>query len=457
MSRVEILIVEDDAAQRELLAEILLGEGYLVRTAGTAELALEALAEAPVELVLSDWRLPGMDGMQLFEHVREAFPRIAFVIVTAYGTIARAVEAVRAGADDYLPKPFERHALLLSVERTLRSRLLIAENQRLHEELSQRDRLVDLIGRAPRMLELYRLVEKVAETEATVLIQGESGTGKELAARALHALSPRSAGPFVAVNCAAIPSGLAEAEFFGALEGAYSGSERERAGKFEAAHGGTLFLDEIGELPLELQPKLLRAIQQRRITPLGSNHELEVDLRLVAATSRDLEQDVGLGRFREDLYYRLAVVPLAMPPLRERREDIPRLIEYFVDRAVQRHERARPRLSSAVMRRLLDYTWPGNVRELENTIERLVLLADEDCPVTTEELPDSFLGRGASSSDFRLPPEGLSWDAHEREFLRQALEHTRGNRTRAAALLDMPYKAFLYRLEKHGLKQAPAG
>ncbi|MFT4540071.1 MAG: DNA-binding NtrC family response regulator [Planctomycetota bacterium] len=453
MPEAEILVVEDDSAQRELLTDILASEGYRVRNAGSAESALDMIESFPPDLVLSDWRLPGMDGMELFEKVRVSHPLVAFVIVTAYGTIARAVEAVRVGADDYLPKPFERQALLLSVERTLRSRQLIAENERLHEEISQRDRLVDLIGRAPCMLELYRVVEKVAETEASVLVRGESGTGKELAARALHALSPRCDAPFITLNCAATPVGLAEAVLFGSTK---SATEKRREGKFEAARGGTLFLDEIGELPQDAQPQLLRALQERRFTPVGSSDEQDVDLRLVAATSLDLEQEVAAGRFREDLYYRLAVVPMVMPPLRERRADVPRLIEYFTERATKRHARSKPRLSSAVMRRLLDYTWPGNVRELETTVERLVLLADEDTPVTTEELPDSFLCRGASATEFTLPPEGLSWDTHERELLRQALEHTRGNRTRAAALLDMPYKAFLYRLEKHGLKQAPA-
>ena len=447
-----ILVVEDEAGQRTLLGEILRNAGYRVAGCGTAEQALEFLVETSVDLVLADWQLPGMDGMQLFHAVHERWPETAFVIVTAYGTITRAVEAVRAGADDYLPKPFERSALLLAVERSLRSRKLVDENRRLSEALGERDRLVDLMGRAAIMQRLYREVEKVAGTDATVLISGESGTGKELAARALHSLSPRKDGPFVAVNCSAIPEGLLESEFFGARKGAYSGADRERSGRFRAADGGTLFLDEVAELPLTLQPKLLRALQERKVVPVGGVQEIPVDVRIVAATNRDLEQEVKAGRFREDLYYRLAVVPVRMPALRERREDVPMLIDHFVEAAVRRHGVARPRFTSAVTRRLLDHAWPGNARELANVVERLVLLAEQN-EVSLEDLPPDFEPRAAGDGGYRLGPEGIAWDEHEKELLRQALELARGNRTRAAKLLGMPYKAFLYRLEKHGLKQ----
>tara|TARA_R110002072_G_scaffold109564_3_gene236985 strand:+ start:5933 stop:7297 length:1365 start_codon:yes stop_codon:yes gene_type:complete len=447
-----VLLVEDEHAQRNLLAGILRAEGYRVIEAGSAEDALERLSEGPVDLVLSDWKLPGMDGMELFRIVHDRAPDTAFVIVTAYGTIARAVEAVQSGADDYLAKPFERQALLMSVERTLRSRKLVHENRRLSEALVERDSLVDLVGRAPGMQRLYRQLEKVGPTDATVMVSGESGTGKELAARALHALSERSNGPFVAVNCAAIPAGLMESEFFGSVRGAFTGADRTRDGRFVAAHGGTLFLDEVAELPQELQPKLLRALQERRVTPVGGSEEVEFDARIVAATNRDLPADVREGRFREDLYYRLAVVPITTPPLRDRREDVPMLIEHFADAAARRHDRDRPRMTSALTRRLLDHAWPGNVRELANVIERIVLLA-EGGTATPDDLPEDLAVQQDGPGAFRLDPGGISWEEHEREALRQALEMARGNRTQAAKLLDMPYKAFLYRLDKHGLNQ----
>lgn len=453
MVEARILVVEDEEPQRALLGDILRGAGYRVEALlGSAEEALDTLERGPVDLVLCDWRLPGMNGMQLFQVVHERWPETAFVIVTAYGTIARAVEAVRSGADDYLPKPFERQALLLAVERSLRSRQLVDENRRLSEALGERDRLVDLVGRAPCMQRLYREVEKVAGTDVTVLIGGESGTGKELAARALHSLSARSAGPFVAVNCAAIPDGLMESEFFGCEKGAFTGADKSRIGRLEAANGGTLFLDEVADLALALQPKLLRVLQERKVTPVGGTRERELDIRVVSASNRDLQVEVAQGRFREDLYYRLAVVPVHMPALRDRREDVPVLMEHFIESAVRRHAAERPRFTSAVTRRLLDHPWPGNVRELANVVERLVLLA-ENGQVSLDDLPVGFEPALEGDGGFRLTPSGISWDEHERDLLAQALEMARGNKTRASKLLGMPYKAFLYRLEKHGLKQ----
>jgi two-component system NtrC family response regulator len=448
-----ILVVEDDPDQRRLVCGVLRGEGHQIAEAATVEEALRELECSPVDLIVSDWKLPDRDGLQLLGEIREDHPHVAFIMVTAYGTISHAVEAVRAGADDYLTKPFERQALLLAIERTMRSRRLEDENRRLAEALDERDRLIELVGQAPSMQKLFRRVEKVAGTEATILITGESGTGKELAARALHALSRRATGPFVAVNCSAIPEGLIESEFFGVEKGAYTGADRSRAGSFEAARGGTIFLDEIGELPHPVQPKLLRAVQDGRVTPVGSTTETPTDVRIVAATNRDLAADVAAGRFREDLFYRLNVVPVKMPPLRERREDIPLLIRHFVGRAERRHGmKCRP-FPPGLVKRLVDYSWPGNVRELENVVERLVLLAEGDA-VRGEDLPDEVAGRGAPDGGYQLPPGGVSWEEHEKSCLRQALEIAGGNRARAARLLDLPYKAFLYRLEKYGLTGA---
>ena len=445
-----LLVVEDELDQRRLVAGILRGEGYSVAEAGSVDAGLNELARSPVDVVLSDWKLPVRDGMELLEEVKSRYPETAFVMVTAYGTIANAVRALQKGADDYLTKPFERAALLLALERTLRSRRLQSENRRLTEELGDRDRLVDLMGASAAMQLLFRRVEKLAGTEATILLTGESGTGKELAARALHALSRRRSGPFIGVNCAAIPETLIESEFFGAEKGAFTGADRTRQGKFEAAHQGTLFLDEVGELPLALQPKLLRVLQEGCVTRVGGTAEIQTDVRIVAATNRDLTAEVAAGRFREDLYYRLNVVSVTMPPLRQRREDIPLLVSHFVARAERRHGVRIGKIPPALMRRMVDHAWPGNVRELANVVERLVLLAEEG-EVRAEDLPEGVAARPSGDGGYRLPLTGISWEAHEKECLRQALEMAGGNRSRAARLLDLPYKAFLYRLEKYGL------
>ncbi len=455
MSEARILVVEDEPDQRRLVSGILRGEGFLVTEAGDLAAAREALAGGPIDAVLSDWKLPDGDGVELLLSHRASGNPAAFILVTAYGTISHAVEAIRSGADDYLSKPFERQALVLAVTRALRSRRLEDENRRLSEELGERGKLVDLVGSSKAMQPVFRRIEKLAGTDATVLVSGESGTGKELAARALHALSRRASGAFVGVNCAAIPEGLLESEFFGVEKGAFTGADRARKGKFEAAAGGTLFLDEIGEIPLSLQAKLLRALQEGVVVRVGGSTEIRLDARIIAATNRDLAVEVAAGRFREDLYYRLNVVAVEMPPLRDRREDIPVLIDAFVARAARRHGMHVAAFPAALRKRLVDYAWPGNVRELANVIERLVLLS-EDSRVSEGDLPENLSGASPSGdSGFRLPPGGLSWDAHEREALRQALELAGGNRARAARLLDLPYKAFLYRLEKFGL--APAG
>ena len=431
-----LLLVEDEALQRALVAELLRTAGYDVTDVGSAEDALRTLARADFDLVLSDWRLVELDGEHLFHEVRQRFPRVAFVFLTAYGTIARAVAAVRAGADDYLAKPFERDELLLAVERALRSRRLLDENRRLTEALvearGERERLVDLLGRSAAMQKVFRHVARVADATATVLVTGEHGTGKALVARALHALSPRAAAPFEAVHCAALPSA-------GAAEALFGAGEPGRAGRFAAAGDGTLFLDDVGELPLELQPLLLRALEARR------------PARVVAATHRDLLAEVAEGRFREDLYYRLAVIPVHLPPLRERREDVPLLLEHFLAAASRRLGRQRPRFASALTRRLLDHAWPGNVRELENTVERLVLLGG-DRPLDLEDLPPGCAPDGAGrAGGFTLDPAGIDWERHEQDALTQALTLARGNRAQAAKLLGLGYKAFLYRLEKHGV------
>ncbi|MBD8525835.1 sigma-54-dependent transcriptional regulator [Pseudomarimonas arenosa] len=447
-TRGRLLLVEDDPAQRELVGNILRGVGFALSQAESQSQALETLDQPDLVGVLSDYRLAEGDGLALLQEVRQRRPELSFILMTAYGSIQHAVQAVRAGADDYLTKPFERQALLLTLDKALRTRDLREENRRLNDALGERERLVDLIGRAPAMQRLYRQIERLAVTDATVLIGGESGTGKELVARALHKLSRRNERPFVAVNCAAIPEGLVEAEFFGAEKGAYTGAQAARRGHFENADGGTLFLDEIGELPLSLQPKLLRALQESRISRVGSSREVEVDVRVLAASNRDLAQEVREGRFREDLYWRLNVVSLQLPPLRERREDIPLLVEHLAARAARQHGLPPTLFPKHVLRALIDRPWSGNVRELANSVERLLLLAEDGEP-RIEDLPDG--PRRSASPEFLLPPEGLDWETLERSLLSQALQQAQGQKKRAAQLLGLPYKAFLYRVEKYGL------
>jgi DNA-binding NtrC family response regulator len=450
--RASVLLVEDDPLQRELVAGALSAAGHSVVQAESEAGALAALSTPGLQLVVSDYKLAQGDGLSLLRQVRRLRPELSFVLVTAYGCIEHAVEALKAGADDYLAKPFERAALQLAVDKALRAGALRAENRRLSAALGEQESLVDLVGRAPAMQRLYRQIQRLAPTDATVLIEGESGTGKELVARALHKLSARADAAFVAVNCAAIPEGLIEAEFFGAERGAYTGAQAARAGWFEQADGGTLFLDEIGELPLHLQPKLLRALQEGRITRVGGSREQAVDVRVLAATNRDLKREVEQGRFREDLYWRLNVVALRTPPLRERREDIALLVEHLAARAARLHRLPQASLPKPLLRALIDRPWPGNVRELANTVERILLLGEED--EFADDAGDGERDQAAdeaSDGGFRLPAEGLRFEALERSLLQQALERAQGQRKRAAGLLGLSYKTFLYRLEKHGL------
>jgi two-component system NtrC family response regulator len=447
---VSILVVEDEHDQRKLIAGILAREGYDLRSAASVDRALEAISDEVPDLVLCDWRMPGRDGGELLAEVRGRALGCGFIVMTAYGSIAHAVEAIRLGADDYLGKPFEREALLLAVHRVLRTRRLETENRLLREAVGEENRFGRLIGGSPAMKRLYRTIEKVAATDATVLVVGESGTGKELVARALHRSSRRGDRSFVAVNCAAIPETLIESELFGHEKGTFTGAHRRRQGRFEEADGGTLFLDEVASMPLPLQASLLRVLQERRFSRLGGTGEIEADVRVVAASNRDLPQLVRDGQFREDLYYRLNVVSIELPPLRDRRDDIPLLADTFVEQAAARHGREIGRLPQSLVRLLMDYGWPGNVRELANAVERLVLLAEGDHP-SADDLPPAILGGSVGGeSPVRLPADGLSWDAMEKSLLRQALERSAGNRAAAARLLGLGYKAFLYRLEKHG-------
>jgi len=447
---ISILVVEDDHDQRELITNILSAEQYQVQSADCVESAILLIKKHTFDVIFSDWNLGSLSGLDLLNYVKKYHPTIGFAIATAYSTVAHAVEAIQQGADDYLPKPFQRQTLLLTINKALKAGQLKKQNQTLSQQLNEQNQLSSIIGRAPCMQKVYQRINRVSTTDATVLILGESGTGKELCAHSLHELSSRNNKPFIAINCGAIPESLAEAELFGAEKGAFTGANATRQGKFEAANGGTLFLDEIGELPLSLQPKLLRLLQEGTVTRLGSHNELALDVRIIAATHKNLEKLVQKGSFREDLFYRLNIIPITMPALRERQEDIPQLIEHFIILHSKRHNCPIPELNQQSYRALLDHYWPGNVRELSNRIERYVLLDDEQELINNLN-NDHHASEDDNNIDFTLPPSGINWQAFECQCLADALKQNDGNKTKAAAFLQMSYKAFLYRLEKYQL------
>lgn len=441
---INLLIVEDDEQQRNIIETIVDNGNFQVSSSASVEEAILILKAQPIDVIFSDWKLGNLSGIDLLNFVRKNYPHIGFSIATAYGTIAHAVEAMEAGADDYLAKPFQRQALLLSVDKAVKAMQLRSENSQLNEALVEQNNLAGIIGNAPCMAKVYERLKRVSHTNATVLINGESGTGKELAARALHELSNRS-GKFIAINCGAIPESLAEAELFGAIKGAYTGADSDKEGKIQAADKGTLFLDEIGELPLTLQAKLLRFLQEGTVVPVGSHSESKPDVRVVVATHRNLLEMAEQGEFREDLYYRLNVVPLVMPPLRERRDDIPKLINHFLDKFAKQYHSPFPELDKNVLKQLLDFHWPGNVRDLSNRVERYILLDD------VNELINGMNHSNVEQQSFTLPSSGINWEEFEKQCLQDALRQNNGNKTKAAKFLQLGYKAFLYRLEKHGI------
>lgn len=450
-----ILIVDDELSMREFLAIFLEREGYSPVTAQNAEIAINLITEDKFDLVISDVNMPGLSGIALLEKIREISPETTVLMITAFSTAEQAVEAMKYGAYDYIAKPFKVDEIKLIIRNALEKQQLIRENALLKSQVSCRNSFNGLIGKSKKMLEVFSLIEKVAKSPATVMINGESGTGKELVAKAIHCNSDRSGKPFIAVNCGAIPDTLMESEFFGHAKGAFTGAHMERSGLFEQANGGTLFLDEIGEVPILLQAKLLRVLQEREIRRVGGGEVRRIDVRIVTATNRDLEAQVADGSFREDLYYRLNVVQINLPPLRDRPEDIPLLAEHFFAKHTSGSVK-RDVMTKEVLNFLWGYHFPGNVRELENLVERSVALGAKQ--ITMDMLPQQILRYQRSQEQLDLVEilqDGFELEKYlesiEKKFLLKALEKSGGVRKKAADLLGMTFRSFRYKLSKHGM------
>ncbi len=450
-----ILLIDDDKNLRTVMAYALRDKGYEVASAANGQEGLERVAESHPEVILCDLKMPVMDGMAFLKALRDSGDETPVIVITAFGSIESAVEAMRAGAYDYVTKPVNRDALHLAIDRALRHSRLVDENRRLRERIGDERATDRLLGNSPAITALRETLRRLAESDATVLLLGESGVGKELAARALHFDGPRAtSGRFVVLNCSAIPGELLESELFGHRKGAFTGAAADRMGKFEAADGGTLFLDEIGDMPMALQAKVLRALQESEIERVGENKPRKVDVRVVAATNQPLEERIAQGAFRQDLYYRLAVVPVRLPPLRSRLEDLTQLVHHFVSR----YGAPGADVSDEAMNLLRSHSWPGNVRELENVVQRACALHPGLKTLEAGDIADLAPGAGRHSlldqyaeGHITLPPDGIDFDELERQLLAAAWEQSGNNQTAGARLLGLPRQAFIYRLQKYGI------
>jgi two-component system response regulator PilR (NtrC family) len=454
IAAVNLLIVDDEASLRDFLTIVFEEEGWNVNAAASLEEARPAIQRLEPDVVLCDLMLPDGSGIDFIRDVKGHSPSIAFVMITAHTSTRTAVEALKAGAVDYIAKPFDIEELKIIVRKAVERKELEDENIHLRTALEERFTFANIIGRSAKMQEIFAIVQRIAKTMSTVLISGESGTGKELIARAIHYNSDRR-GKFVSINCGALPETLLESELFGHERGAFTGAIREKRGLFQEADRGTIFLDEIGETSLAMQIKLLRVLQERMVRKVGSNTESAVDVRVLAATNRDLSESIREGTFREDLFYRINVIPIALPPLRSRREDIPLLVDHFIEKFCSRMSVPRKRISADAMRAVEKYHWPGNVRELENVIERMIALEASDV-LTTKSLPEHLLlGGRIPDATFELPPDGISLENHleaiGKIFMLKALERAGGVQTQAAEILRMSFRSFRYYVKKYGL------
>ncbi len=453
-----ILVVDDDAGQRRLLEFWLKEEGYAVVTAADGLSGLELFESKSPALVISDIRMPGLSGLDMLGRIKAVSPDTPVILITAFGTVSDAVDAMKLGAADYVLKPVNPDELKLNVQRALEHQELVVENRYLRDFADTTFRFENIVGASKKMRDIFEISLQVARRDSTVLLTGESGTGKELLAKAIHQNSFRATKPFITVNCGAIPESLIESELFGHRKGSFTGALADRTGKFETANQGTVFLDEIGELPINLQVRLLRVIQEREIDKIGYPKPIPINVRIIAATNRNLRTQIEDGQFREDLFYRLSVVTIEIPPLRERRDDIPLLLQHFLKKHSARYQLPAPSLADDALDFLTRYEWPGNVRELENAIESLVVLGKSEV-IRSEDLPSHIRTARSriSAISLNLPDEGISLEEIEKEIIVQALEKQQGNQTRAARYLNISRKTLIYRMEKFGLMPAADG
>ena len=451
-----LLIVDDEQSYRQLLTLVFEGNGHTIRTAMNGREAIEMLKAEPTEVIITDVRMPDMDGIELLRAAREFLPDIGVVLMTAFATVDTAREAFKLGADDFIQKPFDVEELKIIVKKAFERQTLIVENRAFKRAQRERGSVKNIIGHSDKMQAVFQMIETVAEVQSTILVTGESGTGKELVARAIHDLSPRAEKPFISINCGAFTETLLESELFGYVKGSFTGANANRKGLFEAAHRGTIFLDEIGEMSPAMQVKLLRVLQERKVRPVGAHDEMPIDARVIAATNRNLKAMSEDGSFREDLFYRISVIPISLPPLRERTEDIAELVEYFINKFCQQQGR-KVSISQKAMQMLENYAWHGNVRELEHTIERAVALERTE-EIQPERLPDHISNYNPTriKAEFDLPDDGINLVSHlenlEKTYVVEALKKTGGNQTRAAELLQIPVRSLRHLLDKHEIR-----
>lgn len=447
----QILIVDDESSQRRVLEYNLQQEGHETHTTASGEEGLEILKDSPIDVVITDIKMPTMNGVELLSEIKRLYPDVQVILITAYATVESAIEAMKLGAYDYIQKPLNRDELKMAVKKALELKSLVSENIRLHQQLVDRFSFSNIIGGSAKMQDVFDLMARVANSDATVLISGESGTGKELCAKAIHFSSKRAKKPFVVVNCSSIPEGLLESELFGHVKGSFTGAVYDKQGKFELADTGTIFLDEIGDMQSDLQAKLLRVLQEKEIDRVGGKKPIPIDVRIIVATNKNLVNAVQAGEFRDDLYYRINVVEIDLPPLRERKDDISLLVQHFLHKFNASHCQVEPQAMAA----LLGYNWPGNIRELGNVIQRAIVLKTNEDRLTLHDLPEHIRNAPVSwtSLELNIPDTGIQLEEVEKALILKALQKTDWNQTQAANLLGITRQTLIYRVEKYDLKE----